>query len=125
MNRRSFLKAILIASTAPAVVKADSLMNIYVPKKDIILEPLSMLEGWGSLVGVYRKQSEVDSELQRRIIDSFRGVGRVPYTEESMEFVSNTLSEVVQEYEASLSKSTTPKLYTPHGVKVTWGWSRA
>ena len=36
-NRRSFLASILVGCSAPAIVRASSLMNIVVPKQDIIL----------------------------------------------------------------------------------------
>jgi hypothetical protein len=36
MNRRGFLGAILAAASAPAIVRAESLMKIMVPKKEII-----------------------------------------------------------------------------------------
>lgn len=39
MNRRGFLGAMLAAATAPAFVRAESLMKIAVPKKEIILPP--------------------------------------------------------------------------------------
>ncbi len=32
MTRRGFLKAMLVAAAAPAIVRAESLMPIYVPK---------------------------------------------------------------------------------------------
>ena len=37
MNRRAFLKTILATGTAPAFVKFDSLMGLYVPKKTGII----------------------------------------------------------------------------------------
>lgn len=37
MNRRGFLGAMLAAAAAPAIVRAESLMKIVVPKKEIIL----------------------------------------------------------------------------------------
>jgi hypothetical protein len=37
MTRRSFIKTMLIAASAPAIVKADNLMKIYVPEKEIII----------------------------------------------------------------------------------------
>jgi hypothetical protein len=35
MNRRNFLGAILAAGSAPAIVKAESLMKIFVPKQEL------------------------------------------------------------------------------------------
>lgn len=37
MNRRGFLKGCLVAGVAPAFVKADSLMGLYVPNNKIIM----------------------------------------------------------------------------------------
>lgn len=37
MKRRGFLKAMLGAAAAPAIVRAESLMKIVVPKREIIL----------------------------------------------------------------------------------------
>lgn len=37
MNRRGFLGAMLGAMAAPAIVRAESLMKIVVPRKEIIL----------------------------------------------------------------------------------------
>jgi hypothetical protein len=37
MNRRNFLAAMLGAAAAPAIVRAESLMKIVVPKQEIIL----------------------------------------------------------------------------------------
>ena len=37
MNRRSFLQAILASGCAPAIVKADSLMKIFVPRNEPII----------------------------------------------------------------------------------------
>ncbi len=39
MTRRGFLGAMLAAGSAPAFVRAESLMKIVVPKKEIILPP--------------------------------------------------------------------------------------
>jgi len=36
MNRRGFLAAMLAAGSAPAIVKAESLMKIVVPKREIL-----------------------------------------------------------------------------------------
>ena len=42
MNRRNFFKAMLAAASAPAIVKADSLMKIWVPpEKKIVTLPSS------------------------------------------------------------------------------------
>jgi len=37
MNRRGFLGAILAAGVAPAIVRAESLMKIVVPRQELIL----------------------------------------------------------------------------------------
>ena len=37
MDRRDFLKVILATGIAPAIVRAESLMKIYVPKKELIV----------------------------------------------------------------------------------------
>jgi hypothetical protein len=37
MDRRGFLKAILAAAAAPAIVKAENLMKLYVPSREIIV----------------------------------------------------------------------------------------
>lgn len=37
MNRRGFLGAMLAAAAAPAIVKAESLMPIWVPKQELIV----------------------------------------------------------------------------------------
>src|SRR3954469_6278684 len=36
MHRRSFLSAILVGATAPAIVRASSLMPLWVPKQEIV-----------------------------------------------------------------------------------------
>lgn len=41
-NRRSFLGSILAAGMAPAIVKADNLMKIVVPRQDLILPDLAI-----------------------------------------------------------------------------------
>jgi hypothetical protein len=41
MNRRGFLGAILACGAAPAIVRAESLMKIYVPQQKIFLRDLS------------------------------------------------------------------------------------
>lgn len=38
MNRRGFLKSILAAAVAPAIVKADNLMKLYVPNQDLVFD---------------------------------------------------------------------------------------
>lgn len=60
MSRRGFLKGIIAAAMAPAIVRAESLMPIYVPKQELIipdqtlfgssdyLQPTSMAEGFGN-----------------------------------------------------------------------------
>lgn len=40
MNRRNFLGAMLAAASAPAVVKAENLMKIFVPPERKILQPI-------------------------------------------------------------------------------------
>jgi hypothetical protein len=45
MNRRGFLAGILAAGTAPAIVRAESLMKIFVPKQEILL-PSAMDIAW-------------------------------------------------------------------------------
>lgn len=37
MNRRGFLQSILAAGIAPAIVKAENLMGIYIPPKKILI----------------------------------------------------------------------------------------
>jgi len=39
-NRRGFLGAIFAAAAAPAIVRAESLMKIYVPPQEIVYETL-------------------------------------------------------------------------------------
>ena len=45
ISRRGFLGAMLAAAAAPAIVRADSLMQIVVPKQEIILPTLNILVG--------------------------------------------------------------------------------
>ena len=50
MDRRNFLGAMLGAMAAPAIVRAESLMKIVVPKKEIIL-PRSFARGVATAQG--------------------------------------------------------------------------
>lgn len=43
MNRRNFLATCLALSAAPAIVRAESLMKLWVPPQGIILPPLATL----------------------------------------------------------------------------------
>lgn len=52
-TRRGFLGAMLAAAAAPAFVRADSLMQIVVPKQEIILPTLNILIPEGAGAGVY------------------------------------------------------------------------
>lgn len=54
MNRRGFLKAMLAAAAAPAFVKAESLMKLYVPPQEIIIpEPSGMaFDGCGDYLDI-------------------------------------------------------------------------
>lgn len=45
MERRGFLKAMLGACAAPAIVKAENIMRIVVPKKEIIVPEFNSLAG--------------------------------------------------------------------------------
>lgn len=47
MSRRGFLGAMLAAATAPAIVKSENLMKIFVPKQDIIITADSLFESMG------------------------------------------------------------------------------
>jgi hypothetical protein len=51
ISRRGFLGAMLAAAAAPAIVRADSLMRIVVPKQEIILPTLNILVGDTSGLG--------------------------------------------------------------------------
>lgn len=42
MNRRGFLGAMLGAAMAPAVVKAENIMKIWVPSQEIIVDPYGL-----------------------------------------------------------------------------------
>ncbi len=42
MNRRGFLSAILAAGAAPAIVRAESLMKIFVPPERKIIQPIGI-----------------------------------------------------------------------------------
>lgn len=44
MNRRGFLQAILVAGVAPAIVKAESLMPIFVRRGDLLVPDIMPLE---------------------------------------------------------------------------------
>jgi hypothetical protein len=49
MNRRGFLSAILATATAPAIVRAESLMKIAVPEKKILVPNQDLIwpiAGW-------------------------------------------------------------------------------
>lgn len=46
-TRRGFLKGVGIAFAAPAIVRAESLMKIYVPKREILLLPMKDLIAFG------------------------------------------------------------------------------
>jgi hypothetical protein len=43
MKRRDFLKAILATGMAPAIVKAENIMRIYVPPEKKIIMPSALL----------------------------------------------------------------------------------
>ena len=45
MNRRSFLKGLGILGAAPAIVKAENIMKIWTPPKDIIIPDMVFLNG--------------------------------------------------------------------------------
>lgn len=45
MDRRGFLKSMLAAAMAPAVVRAESLMKIYVPPQEIFIPANSIVQG--------------------------------------------------------------------------------
>ena len=44
MNRRGFLASCLIASAAPAIVRAESLMKLWVPPQEIWVQPIGALQ---------------------------------------------------------------------------------
>ena len=45
MNRRSFLKGLGILGVAPAIVKAENIMRIWTPPKDIVIPDMVFLNG--------------------------------------------------------------------------------
>lgn len=47
MNRRGFLTGILALGAAPAIVRAESLMKIWVPPQDILCGELGL---WGDVI---------------------------------------------------------------------------
>ena len=60
MNRRDFIKTMIAASAAPAIVKAESLMKVYAPARDIILpEQLIGPGGNGYLGGFFLVENEL------------------------------------------------------------------
>ena len=54
MDRRGFLKSMLAAAAAPAIVKAENLMKLYVPPQEIVVpEPVGMtFDGCGDYMPV-------------------------------------------------------------------------
>lgn len=62
MDKRGFLTSILALGSAPAIVRAESLMKLVVPKQEIILPPDYTVEGYidsFSHVAVVRKQGKI------------------------------------------------------------------
>ncbi len=49
MKRRSFLAGLIVAASAPAIVRASSMMPLWVPKKEIVLEGIAPLDPAGRL----------------------------------------------------------------------------
>ena len=87
MKRRDFLKGMLLACSAPAIVKADSLMKIYVPDNKIVTykkatfngneffidtASIGYLDRMGELYGKQREPFESDNSFRERILDSFK-----------------------------------------------------
>lgn len=77
MNRRGFLGAMLGAMAAPAVVKAENLMRIVVPKQDILVVSDQRLEMFKSMVGQRVIVSPNDFTL-RKILNNGVSGGCLP-----------------------------------------------
>lgn len=50
MQRRSFLAGMLAAAAAPAIIRASSLMPVWVPKKEIVHNGLALLNPRGRIL---------------------------------------------------------------------------
>lgn len=71
MNRRNFLKTILLAGAAPAFISSANAMKIYVPpKQEVILDSDSVLDKWGRLTNICRKPGEPDEVFRKRVLAS-------------------------------------------------------
>jgi hypothetical protein len=72
-SRRGFLGAMLAAAVAPAFVRADSLMQLVVPNKEIILPSLELALPSGMAAGTYTASVWVKNHggVWERIVKTF------------------------------------------------------
>jgi hypothetical protein len=75
MKRRNFLAAMLGAATAPAIVRAESLMKIVAPKQKIIL-PMKLHNQngiSGAFISPERERMFVSQMRQCVLVEHYRG----------------------------------------------------
>ena len=62
-NRRGFLGSIFAAAAAPAIVRAESLMKIYVPSQELAYETLSYRQAAAMGKAMQRTQEQIAYDI--------------------------------------------------------------
>ena len=90
MDRRTFLKGILATATAPAIVKADNLMNIWVPPRERISLREVMVRSSGVTLQPYQENMYrwvCDDEVGLHLRAGYRQTGQArAFDEDNFEF---------------------------------------
>lgn len=71
MNRRGFLTSILAAAAAPSIVRADSLMRIIVPSRELVIPQLWMADRIGGYYYSIDLCKQLIEAQERRMPHSF------------------------------------------------------
>lgn len=112
MNRRGFLGAILACGVAPAIVRAESLMKIYVPQQKIILRDLSAY----SLYWVGFDPANGISDSSAMCIVTIDSKGNRIYSTSEMNATSEEgMKEVIQRIIHNLPRLSIGTILTPAG----------
>lgn len=114
INRRSFLKGLGILGAAPAIVKAENIMKIWTPPKDIIL-PQSIdfmvpkgQPGFYTLCFHINDGNEWKKHIQHVYLDGKTDTVSFPYQFKKVPKLSITGVQLETQYERPVITSNTP-----------------